>query len=118
MADIAAYGMTANPDILCPTTAMICPARAIIVRLHEELDDPEIARFMPPEVAPHLNASKLFLRLCENTVVARKINCPGSPDNKLCPTREHMNQNQARTGVVTFFRNVINRIRQNGRQEN
>ncbi len=101
---------TADPDILCPTTGIVCPAKARSVELYT-MDIPGNATDgMPDNCLPTLDGPKLRLRLLEINATARLDNCAG-PDNSLCPTRDRMDVQPIRRTLVGFARGVVTNIR-------
>ncbi len=97
-----------STDVLCPTTASICPARENLVKLYEEFTEASIAESLPAECNPKLNGAKLSIRLGEYGLRARAIECDG-PTGGICPTRESMNEDRLRKHTVGFIKRIIGR---------
>ena len=97
-----------NPELLCATTGEICPAREKLIKMYRpddlgQIDSTQIAYDSP--FNPRFDEQKLQIKLAENAITAKLSHCDG-PTGNTCPTRQNMNNNEARTRFVSLFRSL------------
>ena len=89
----------------CPITGELCPAREKLISMYRDshTGEAEASAMLFDETHPYYDEQKLQVKLFEQAVFARAINCSG-PEATTCPTRTRMNDSKVRTGLVGMFR--------------